>query len=213
MEVWAAYSFLHQTDEQQLEKEFALLPAHITEPVYRYKNPADRTGRMISRILLETLIKKYFPYQGFSWNRYRKDALAKPYFEGSDIHFSSSHHEGISFVCITSGSSCGIDSELLKPVDPLLYADFLHHREKDLITNCEDPAQSFYKIWTRKEAVLKASGLGICCELNSIDAHTDTVIANNSLYYTMPITLSGNIITHLATPEIITALHLEEIIF
>ncbi len=212
MEVWVAYRFLHQTDENQLEKQFALLPAHITEPVYRYKNPSDRKGRMISRILLETLIKKYFPYQGFSWDSYHKDSLSKPYFEESGIYFSSSHHEKMSIVCITAERTCGIDSELLKPVNPLLYTDFLHPKEKDVIISSEDHERSFYEIWTRKEAVLKASGLGISCEMNSIDAHKDMVIVNGRSYYTIPLTLPGNIITHLAAPEVITALHLEEII-
>ncbi|GEN77126.1 4'-phosphopantetheinyl transferase family protein [Chryseobacterium hagamense] len=213
MEVWAGYSFLHQTDEQQLEKQFARLPAHITEPVYRYKIPVDRTGRMISRMLLETLIKKYFPYQGFSWDDYRKEASSKPYFEGSDIRFSSAHHEEMSIVCITAGKTCGIDSEVLKPIDPYLYSDFLHAEEKGFITGRKDPVQSFYDIWTRKEAVLKASGLGIRCELNSIDAHADTVTVNNHSYYTKPVFLPGKMVTHIAAPEIIDQLYLEEIRF
>jgi 4'-phosphopantetheinyl transferase len=213
MEVWAAYRFLHQSDEKELEKKFARLPAHITEPVYRYRNPVDRTGRMISRILLETLIRKYFPHQGFSWDDYRKDASSKPYFKGSDIHFSSTHHEEISMVCVSSGGSCGIDSEVLKPIDPDLYSGFLHPEEKDFINSRQDPAQSFYDIWTRKEAVLKASGLGISCELNSIDAHAATVAADNHLYYTTPVFLPGKMVTHIATPEVIRTLHLEEFLF
>lgn len=213
VEIWVAYSFLHKINEKQLEEQFAQLPAYITESVYRYKNPADKSGRMISKLLLETLIKKYFPYQGFSWDHYRKDSFSKPYLEGSAINFSTSHHEATSMVCITSGSECGIDSELLKPVNTDLYQDFMHSNEKDFIRNHIDPVKSFYEIWTRKEAVLKASGLGVSCELNSVDAHSDEVLVQGLLYVTTPLFLSENMITHLATREMIKTLHLEEIIF
>ncbi|MDQ1097390.1 MULTISPECIES: 4'-phosphopantetheinyl transferase family protein [Chryseobacterium] len=213
MEIWVAYSFPDRNDEERLEALFAQLPAPITEPVNRYRNPADRKGRIISKLLLETLVRKHFPHQGFSWDRYRKDALSKPYMQGLDICFSTSHHDALSIVCITSGKACGVDSELARPVDPELYHDFLHPHEKDLIASNTDQATSFYKIWTRKEAILKALGVGISYEMNSIDAHKDIVMAGNHSYVTTPLFLSASIVTHLATPEAISTLHLEEISF
>lgn len=212
MEVWAAYSFLHKTDEKQLEDRFSLLPSHITDPVYRYRNPVDRAGRMISRILLETLIKKYLPYQGFSWNDYRRDDWSKPYLEGTSIRFSSSHHEEVSIVCISEKTECGIDSEPLREIDPYMYPDFLHDNEKEFLSVQQDPVRAFYEIWTRKESVLKASGLGVSCELNTIDAHAEVVSVNHRSYHTAPLCLPGNTVTHLATPGPVSKLHLEEMI-
>ncbi|MDR6516422.1 4'-phosphopantetheinyl transferase family protein [Chryseobacterium camelliae] len=213
MEIWVAYSFPGQNDGERLEALFHQLPASITEPVNRYRNPADRKGRVISKLLLETLVRKHFPHQGFSWDRYRKDALSKPYLEGMALSFSTSHHDVLSMVCLTSGKSCGVDSEFLRPVDPQLYQDFLHPDEKEFIASRTDQATSFYNIWTRKEAVLKASGMGIHCDLNSIDAHRDIVPVENRSYVTTPLFLSADTVTHLATPEAVSTLHLEEIRF
>ncbi len=213
MEVWVAYSFPGQNDGERLEALFAQLPAPVTEPVNRYRNPADRKGRIISKLLLETLVRKYVPHQGFSWDRYRKDALSKPYLEGMPLSFSTSHNDAVSIVCLTSGKSCGIDSELLRPVNPELYHDFLHPGEKEFIASRTDQATSFYNIWTRKEAVLKASGMGIHCELNAVDAHQDMVWVQNRSYSTIPLFLSDDTVAHLAAPEAVSTLHLEEIRF
>jgi len=213
MEVWVAYSFPGQNDGERLEALFAQLPASITEPVNRYRNPADRKGRVISKLLLETLVRKHFPHQGFSWDRYRKNDLSKPYLEEMALSFSTSHHDALSIVCLTSGKSCGVDSELLKPVDPELYHDFLHPDEREFIASRTDQITSFHNIWTRKEAVLKASGMGIHSELNSVDAHEDMVWVEKSSYSTIPLFLSDDMVTHLATPETVSRLHLEEIRF
>jgi 4'-phosphopantetheinyl transferase len=91
----------------------------------------------------------------------------KPYLSGSDgrLEFSISHSNGIVVIAWTGSDAVGIDVE---------YADesLLFYEMAPLVfskTECaalsaahaDDVGNMFFRIWVRKEAVLKAEGCGI----------------------------------------------------
>ncbi len=213
MEVWAAYSFLDKNNSGKVEELFSKLPENLVKSVNQYKDLNDRKSRMISKLLLEILVRKMIPDQNFFWYLYQKDSFSKPYFKGLEINFSSSHHERFSIVCAAKKVQCGIDSELIKPLGVNMYNNFLHPNEKKFIDQQLNPQVAFYEIWTKKEAVLKASGLGISQELQSIDANENVVRINDEKYFTKELNISENSITYIATDHEITQLNLEEVIF
>lgn len=213
MEVWAAYSFLNKNNSEKVEELFSQLPENLVKSVNQYQDTNDRKSRMISKLLLEILVRKMIPDQNFFWNLYQKDSFSKPYFKHFEINFSSSHHEGFSVVCAARKAQCGVDSELIKPLNIEVYNDFLHPEEKQFINQQLNPQATFYEIWTKKEAVLKASGLGISQELQSIDAHKDIIQINQEKYIAKELNLSENSITYIVTNQPITHLNIEEVIF
>ncbi|WEK68155.1 MAG: 4'-phosphopantetheinyl transferase superfamily protein [Candidatus Chryseobacterium colombiense] len=213
MEVWVAYSFLNKNNSERLEELFSQLPENLVKSVNKYQDTNDRSSRMISKLLLEILVRKMLPDQNFFWNLYQKDSFSRPYFKGLEINFSSSHHESFSIVCAARKKQCGIDSELIKPLDVNIYDDFLHANEKEFINQQLSPHTAFYEIWTKKEAVLKALGLGISYELQLIDAHKNVVQINDGKYFTKELDISENSITYIATDQEITQLNREEIVF
>lgn len=213
MEVWVAYSFLNKNNSERLEELFSQLPENLVKSVNTYQDTNDRTSRMISKLLLEILVRKILPGQNFFWNLYQKDSFSRPHFKGLDINFSSAHHESFSIVCAAIKKQCGIDSELIKPLDINVYSDFLHVNEKEFVHQQPNPQTTFYEIWTKKEAVLKASGLGISHELQLIDAHKNIIQINDRKYFTEELDISENSITYIAADQEISQLNREEIIF
>ncbi|SIQ64992.1 4'-phosphopantetheinyl transferase [Chryseobacterium sp. RU37D] len=213
MEVWVIYSFLCKNNSERIEELFSKLPENLVKSINQYKYEEDRKSRIISKLLLEILVRKIAPDQNFFWNLYQKDSFSKPYFKGLEINFSTSHHENFSVVCATGKNQCGIDSELIKPLDVNIYKDFLHPNEQQFIHQQLNPQTAFYEIWTKKEAVLKASGLGISQDLQSIDAHENVVQINNEKYFTKELNISENSITYIATDQQNIQLNLEEVIF
>ena len=213
MEVWVAYSFLNKNNSERLEELFSQLPENLVKSVNTYQDTNDRTSRMISKLLLEILVRKILPGQNFFWNLYQKDSFSRPHFKGLDINFSSAHHESFSIVCAARKKQCGIDSELIKPLDINIYSDFLHANEKEFIHQQPNPQTTFYELWTKKEAVLKASGVGISHELQLIDAHKNIIQINDRKYFTEELDISENSITYIATDQGISQLNREEIIF
>lgn len=212
MEVWVAYSFLNKNNSEKVEELFSKLPENLVKSVIQYQDN-DRKSRMISKLLLEILVRKMNPDQNFFWNLYQKDSFSRPYFKDLEMNFSSSHNGSFSVVCATRKAKCGIDSELIKPLHIEVYNDFLHPDEKQFINQQINPQTSFYEIWTKKEAVLKASSLGISQELQSIDSHSDIIYINDEKYIAEELNLSENSITYIATDQPITQLNLEEIVF
>ncbi|SHK90297.1 4'-phosphopantetheinyl transferase family protein [Chryseobacterium polytrichastri] len=213
MEVWVAYSFLNKNNSERVDELFDELPVSIKQSVERYQDPNDRLARKISKLLLETLIRKSSPYQSFFWDLYQKDDFSKPYIKGSEFDFSSSHSKNLVVSCLSLKGKCGIDTEFIQPLNIEIYNNFLHLEERRFIKSHQNPQAAFYEIWIKKEASLKASGFGISKELGEIDAHQEKVIIEDDTYFTKPLFLSPDYINFIASDFRITDLHTEEIIF
>lgn len=213
MEVWVAYSFLNKNNSEKIEELFDQLPVSIRQSVERYQDPNDRLARKISKLLLETLIRKNNPYQSFFWDLYQKDKFSKPYIKGFEFDFSVSHSKNLVVSCLSPKGKCGIDIELIQPLDIEIYHDFLHLKEREYITTHQNPQTAFYEIWVKKEASLKASGFGVSKELGEIDAHQEKVMIDAQEYFTQPLSLSSDAMSYIASDFRITNLQVEEIIF
>jgi 4'-phosphopantetheinyl transferase len=83
----------------------------------------------------------------------------------SGLRFSLSHTRGMAACCVGYGPDLGVDVEILNPSFGII--DFAKHffttPELALILNTESSRQIdvFYRLWTLKEAYLKATGRGI----------------------------------------------------
>ncbi|ASW76045.2 hypothetical protein IQ37_08615 [Chryseobacterium piperi] len=213
MEVWIAYCFLDRNNSERVEELFAQLPESLQQSVKKYQNTDDRLGRMISKLLLEILVRKIIPHQNFFWHLYQKDSLSKPYLDGLEFNFSTSHNEKLAIVCATPAGQCGIDSEVVKPINPSIYFDFLHPEEKRFLRQFENPILPFYEIWVKKEAALKASELGISVDLQLVDTHQELILIDKQKYVAQPLLLSSDCITYMATNTMASIIHREEVIF
>lgn len=95
--------------------------------------------------------------------------FGKPYCKShSDIYFSLSH-SGDFLALAINDRDVGIDIEKIREAKETLVNRVCCQNEKDRIFSSDNPDVAFTKIWTRKEAYLKALGTGIDRELVSID--------------------------------------------
>lgn len=98
------------------------------------------------------------------------DAGGKPRFLGEGPHFSISH-AGRLALCALSGRELGADVEELAPVEPALL-DSMAAPERAYIARRSPSGEerAFYRIWTRRESLVKAAGqgLGALPELESV---------------------------------------------
>jgi 4'-phosphopantetheinyl transferase len=107
-------------------------------------------------------------------------ADGKPYLAGgkggASIHFSISHSDAVAAFAFSRTGSIGIDIENIRDIPEMIEIAERHFttREKREIFSCPESSRStvFTRIWTRKEAVLKAQGQGLMILLNSVDVST-----------------------------------------
>lgn len=83
-------------------------------------------------------------------------------------------HAGDLFVCaVSSGLAIGVDVEQIRPMEdmPAIAAQFFAPAEQRKLAGIaeEDRTHAFYQCWTRKEAVIKATGEGISRPLDSFE--------------------------------------------
>jgi 4'-phosphopantetheinyl transferase len=92
-----------------------------------------------------------------------------------DLSFSLSHSESLALVAVVSGARVGVDVEIERPRSRLdaLAARVLSAEEHAKWLDAEPPARvhAFLRLWTAKEAYLKAIGTGITQSLRDVPRH------------------------------------------
>ncbi len=93
----------------------------------------------------------------------------KPYFVGSDLHFSISHTKNHVFCCV-SRRKVGIDAEQIgRSIDPRLASRYLSDSERGRYLSAQDPNDTLLRLWVLKESWAKCTGRGIGNYLKNTD--------------------------------------------
>ena len=104
--------------------------------------------------------------------QFAKHEYGKPYLLGHTLHFNHSHSQQYYALALSERvKDIGIDVEELDRkvrLDSLAQHAF-HADEYATWQNLEQDREFWFKVWTTKEAVLKASGLGIRLDLNTLN--------------------------------------------
>lgn len=155
--------------EQAADAQAALqrhLSADELQHLAALRLPALRRQYAVTRGALRLLLGRYLDMPPalcrYTTGRYGKPALIEPRL---GLHFNVAHSGGQALIAITRGTELGVDIELQRPLDDMagLARSILSAAdlERWLGLPQAQRQQAFYAIWTRKEAVAKAAGLGL----------------------------------------------------
>lgn len=139
----------------------------------RFKSESDYNCFVSVHALLRVELSKLLGAKAKSI-KINESEFGKPYICGTDLPFSLSRTKNLfAFVVGHSKQFLGIDIEQIKPeIDFLTIShNYFNVREQKLILSFNDIAdqkRTFFEIWTRKEALLKAIGIGINTELSKV---------------------------------------------
>jgi 4'-phosphopantetheinyl transferase len=106
----------------------------------------------------------------FRANRFGKPELADED-ASSSIQFNLAHSRSIALLAVAHGRPLGVDVEDVRPIEPEVAAAHFSAREISDLSGLQGDAwlNGFYRCWTRKEAILKAEGVGLHRALDSFD--------------------------------------------
>lgn len=119
------------------------------ERLKRYLHAEDRARCLAAGLLLRRFISDQEPQKG-PWG--------KPYIPHAP-QFNLSH-SGSYVVLAVSGHSVGVDIEQHRPFDLRVARRCFTPDELRWLTAHTDPVRAFYILWTAKECIMKATGLG-----------------------------------------------------
>jgi 4'-phosphopantetheinyl transferase len=141
----------------------------------RLRFARDRRRFAASRGALRQLIGSYLRLPPTAvWLRYGPHE--KPYLCGRDgptVQFNLAHSDALAIVALTQRRAVGVDVERIRSefVSDRLAAAIMSPAEiiRFRALASEKRAPAFFSIWTRKEAYLKARGLGLSLRPDGID--------------------------------------------
>ncbi len=143
----------------------------------RLRFDADRLAFSASRAALRTILGRYLDREPAAI-RFAVTAAGKPsVVDGDGVSFSLSRSAPVALVAVARGRAVGVDVERLRPMPDLdsLARRILSPSEAASLGGRPEPdrLRAFFDLWTRKEAVVKATGGGIADGLDHLDVSRD----------------------------------------
>lgn len=141
-----------------------LLADEEYERACRYLHRPSRDQFITTRAFLRLTLGRYLGLEP-SRVRLTTSSTGKPQLEGGGLHFNVSHSHELALIAVTRKAEVGVDIERVRSVASHLdMADRYFTPGETVALRRLPPGareQAFYHIWTRKEAFLKATGLGL----------------------------------------------------
>lgn len=136
----------------------------------------DRRHFIVARGLLRMILGRCLDANPallkFQYGEHGKPALNQDY-DGETVQFNLSHSNGLALIAVARNRPVGVDIEFLRPnVDTLQLAGrFFSPGEVAILRSLPENLQeeAFFLGWSRKEAYIKATGLGLSLPLDQFD--------------------------------------------
>ena len=188
-----------------------MFPKAIQNFIEKYIVENDRNVRILSKLLLLKGLSELFPNEKIDLEFLQTDG--KPIYKNLPIHFSSSHSQDLVVVAFSETQEIGIDIEFKKNIDIKIFKDFLHIQEQKALQKSKTKSGLFYSLWTKKEALLKTSGVGINADFKTINCSKIDINFDGQNYFFYEILLDDNYSCFISSKEKAMKIDCNEIIF
>ena len=164
-----------------IQKLLSILAVDERARADRFHFERDRNHFIVARAVLRAVLGGYLNQVPerliFRYGAHGKPALAEEV-GGEAIRFNVSHSRGEALYAVTRGREVGIDLERVRSDLAVaeIAARFFSVRETAALRALpiEARPQAFFRIWTRKEALVKARGGGLSLPLNEFEVSLDS---------------------------------------
>jgi 4'-phosphopantetheinyl transferase len=162
----------------------ASLSADERDRAARFHFERDRVRFTVARGVLRALLGRYLdlpaPALAFDYGQHGKPSLAAAAVArpvdgapGAELRFNLSHSAGVALCAVTRGREVGVDVEGLRAdfATDEIAERFFSPAERAALRALPAGARcaAFFACWTRKEAYIKARGLGLSLALDAFD--------------------------------------------
>jgi 4'-phosphopantetheinyl transferase len=139
--------------------------------MHRFHFAADRERYAMAHANLRRILGAYL---NLAPERlcFRNNQFGKPELAGeTSLKFNLSHSKSIAVLAVDLAQPVGVDVEDVRPIEEEVADRHFSATELTGLRGLEGEAwlAGFYRCWTRKEAILKAEGVGLSRSLDSFD--------------------------------------------
>lgn len=185
-----------QWDADTLRAARALVPEALLAHMPRYRRWQDVQMGLCGKLLLAHLLRRAGIDRGavaaMTWNAEHRPALPV---EGD---FNLSHSGGLVACARGPRVRLGLDVEHIHPVPVEDIAFALSDAERRKLDAAGNAQSEFFRMWTFKEAVIKADGRGVGIDLRTVDSLSDVAEVDGVRWHVRRLRLHGEYDAHLA---------------
>ena len=177
----------------------------------------DKRSYIIAHVLLRNALSKYIDVPVEAW-RFACDEHGKPEIVQTaglpEIAFNLTHTKGLCACVVSLNVASGIDAENInrqcnyKGLAKRMFSD----EENVSVNVSENPTQKFYKLWTLREAYVKALGVGLSASSKDYSFTLDDNDEYISLHHASETTedVSGQFALYMPTDDHILSVAITE---
>ena len=166
----------------------SILNSEETARAQRFIKPQHQQRFTVARGMLRILLGRYLQ-QDPSTLQFHFNKYGKPYLQtSSNIEFNLSHSNNLALLAIGQQYPLGVDIEYFSQRPFIDIAKIMFSPNELEYLNNASPEQHtpiFFNIWTQKEAVIKACGIGLTYPTKTFDVSINT---DNMLLLQDPVT-------------------------
>jgi len=163
----------------QVQKYAGFLSAEEVGRSARFRDPLNRNRYVVRHGMVRAVLSRY-AHSDPAQVEIQYGSNGKPHLKkgsnGSGLQFSTSHSGHLNLVAIGRTAKIGVDIEKISEfpeVREIADRHFTAAEVRELDCSPESRRfEVFFKLWTRKEAVLKANGRGLTLPLDCVDVST-----------------------------------------
>ncbi len=163
------------------EKGMSLVSAKRREKIKKFKNPMTARLSLGAGVLLKLALEE--SGLGDKMDQIETGAHGKPYLKQTDFHFSLSH-SGHYTICAFSSAPIGADLQQIKETLPQRTTRILSDSEKEYLDQLPETERSqlFYRLWARKESLIKWDGRGLQLPMEQLSFVQDGILMDTMTF-------------------------------
>ena len=144
----------------------SLLTAKELGRAAKFFKPQDAERFILCRGLLRRILGDHLETDPADLS-FEHNGNGKPFLTDTDLEFNVSHSRERLLIAVTAGRTVGVDIEFRRSgINMNAIAErWFAPEERDFFQTLENPQDGFFDIWAKKEAYVKALGIGIFKEL------------------------------------------------
>jgi 4'-phosphopantetheinyl transferase len=174
------------------------LPHSICKKIEQRLSKSKMQTSLLGYLLLKIVLAKNNVSDTMSQLYYTAEGKPKI---GQSFDFNISHSDEYIVCAFSKDHQVGIDIEKIKPISLEFLEDFFNDDEWENIQSSMDSQETFYKLWTQKEATVKADGRGLNIPLKEIIIQNNQGYVERAKWFLQEIPLNQKYMMHVATNE------------
>lgn len=155
--------------EEEIARLGQLLGPAEQERAGRFRFLADRNRFIVGRGVLRTLLGRYVG-QAPAQIQFRYAGAGKPFLREHTLQFNLAHSGKLALLAVAGQRTVGVDVEQMRQsLEVMTICDRYFEPEEQALLRAETGERQrtlFFMAWTRKEAYMKATGLGLYMPLD-----------------------------------------------